>query len=169
MEASLIQTSPAQSADFVTALHDLLHACRRSQQTYTGVAREAPSAEFTVLFSTLSTERKKTAADVQHMLLQLEPPVSAQTNGHAKGPDLPDEEHEHLDLIHIPDVKQTDTLLHRQALLEACERVEEDTLKHYQHVLQMDTPDNIAAMLREQQNSVIAALQALEAWKPLVK
>jgi hypothetical protein len=61
---------------------------------------------------------------------------------------------------------QTDTLLSRQALLEACERQEQHTLEQYERVLQMNLPTDVATLVRQQHSQVAAALRSIGAWKP---
>jgi uncharacterized protein (TIGR02284 family) len=155
----MTRTSREEEADLIAGLHNLVHACHQSQQTYQASARSAPSAEFTVLFSTLAEEREHAATVVQQALLRLD--TSSINLIHTNGRQEPEMG------IAVSTVSSSDTLLHRQALLEMCERQDQQTLDQYEHLLQLEMPADIAALLRQQHNEVAAALLAISKWKPL--
>jgi uncharacterized protein (TIGR02284 family) len=152
----MIDTAFIDAPELIDALYDLLHACRQSQQAYVSAAREAPGSEFTILFSSIASRRNQAMTDLQHYLFNLE--KNLHQNGRESGLDR-DNQH--------PYTEQVDTLLRRQELLEACERQDKDTLKYYEHVLQMDLPNDVAHLITGQYNEITTTVQTMQKWKPL--
>lgn len=159
------QTPLEDETELTDALQQVLQAGYQSQQTYAAAARTAPSAEFTILFATLAYEREQAMHALQQALLLLvgdsnalvsssvasmSPAENGTTNG-ANGAN---------------GAQQTDTLRHRLTLLEACERQERQMLEQHERLLRMDLPAEIAALIRQQQGQVMAALRSIDTWKP---
>lgn len=146
-------------SELASALQRALYACQQSQQTYEQAAHSAPSAEFTILFGSLASER----AHAVRMLSELLPGQEQHLNGAEPGlGDLP----QSAGFDGTNDTWQADTLLSRQKLLEMCACQEQCTLEHYERLLQMDLPADVAPLIRQQHKEVTAALLSIGAWKP---
>jgi rubrerythrin len=148
-------------SELASALRHALHACQQSQQTYAQAANSAPSAEFTILFGSLASERAHAVRMLSETLLLLS--HEQYLNGAEPGLD---DLHQSATLDGTNDAWQADTLLSRQKLLEMCAWQEQRTLEHYERLLQMDLPATVAPLIRQQHAAVTAALLSIGTWKP---
>jgi hypothetical protein len=122
----------------------------------------APSAEFTILFSSLADERAHAVRALHEILVMLLGHELHLNGAEPRPGDL--QQSPALDTTNAE--RQADTLLLRQKLLEICACQEQRTREHYEHLLQMDLPADVAPLIRQQHGEVTAALLSIGTWKP---